>query len=103
MPYKTILVLLNDTARAQLLLDASSAIARQFDAHLIGLYILPAAKVYSDVGMLAAPMVFEGYRDLFKSKLEGVRQKFEARAKQDGLKAEWRAVDSDYPEIAESA
>ena len=103
MSYKTILVLLNDTERAQLLLDASSTIARQFDAHLIGLYILPAAKIYSDVGMLAAPMVFEGYRDLFKSKLEEVRKKFDARVKQDGLKAEWRAVDSDYPDIAESA
>jgi nucleotide-binding universal stress UspA family protein len=32
-----------------------------------------------------------------------VRKKFEARVKQDGLKAEWRAVDSNYPDIAESA
>ena len=103
MPYKTILVLLNDTARTQQLLDASSSIARQFEAHLIGLYILPAAKVYSDVGMLAAPMVFEGYRDFFKSKLENTRKAFETRVKQDGLKAEWRTVDSDYPDIAESA
>ena len=103
MPYKTILVLLYDTARTQQLLEASCSLARQFDAHLIGLYILPAAKVYSDVGMLATPMVFEGYRDLFKSKLENVRKGFEARVKQDGLNAEWRAVDSDYPDLAETA
>ena len=103
MTYKTILVLLSDTRRTQQLLDASSAMARQFDAHLIGLYVLPAARVYSDVGMLATPVLFEGYRDLFKSKLEGVRKKFEARVKQDGLKAEWRAVESNYPDIAESA
>jgi nucleotide-binding universal stress UspA family protein len=103
MTYKTILVLLSDTRRTQQLLDASSAMARQFDAHLIGLYVLPAAKVYSDVGMLATPMLFEGYRNLFKSKLEEVRKKFEARVKQDGLKAEWRAIDSNYPDIADSA
>jgi len=103
MTYKTILVLLSDTRRTQQLLDAASAMARQFDAHVIGLYVLPAAQVYSDVGMLATPMLFEGYRDLFKSKLEEVRKKFEARVKQDGLKAEWRAVDSNYPDIAESA
>lgn len=103
MSYKTILVLLNDAACAQLLLDASGAIARQFDAHLIGLYVLPAAKVYSDVGMLATPILFEGYRDLFESKLEEVCKKFEARVNQDGLKAEWRAVDSNSPDIAESA
>jgi hypothetical protein len=77
--------------------------ARQFDAHVIGLYVLPAAEVYSEVGMLATPILFEGYRDLFKSKLEEVRKKFEARVKQDGLKAEWRVIDSSYPDIAESA
>lgn len=103
MSYKTIVVVLNDAGRTQQLLEASSTIARQSDAHLIGLYILPAAKIYSDVGMLAAPMVFEGYRDLFKSKLEEVRKLFEARVKQDRLKAEWRTVDSNYPDIAESA
>ena len=103
MPPKTILVLLNDSGRTEQLLDAASALARQFDAHLVGLYILPAAKVYSDVGMVATPMVFEGYRDLFKSKLEEVRKKFEARAKQDGLKAEWRVIDSGFPDIADSA
>ena len=103
MPLKTILVLLNDSGRTEQLLDAASPLARQFDAHLIGLYILPAAKVYSDVGMVAAPMVFEGYRELFKSTLAEVRKKFEARAKQDGLKAEWRTVDSNFPEISESA
>ena len=103
MPYKTILVLLNGTKRTQQLLDAASAMARQFDAHVIGLYVLPAAQVYSDVGMLATPMLFEAYRDLFKSKLEEVRKKFEARVKQDGLKAEWRVVDSNYPDIAGSA
>jgi nucleotide-binding universal stress UspA family protein len=103
MPLKTILVLLNDANRTEQLLDAASALARQFDAHLIGLYILPAAKVYSDVGMVAAPMVFEGYRDLFNSKLAEVRKKFEAQAKQDDLKSEWRVIDSNFPEIADSA
>lgn len=103
MSYKTVLVLLNDTTRTQQLLDASCAIVRLFEAHLTGLYILPASKVYSDVGMLATPMVFEGYRDLFKSKLEETKSKFEARTKRDGFKAEWRVVDSDYPDIAESA
>lgn len=103
MPLKTILVLLNDSGRTQQLLDAASPLAVQFDAHLVGLYILPAAKVYSDVGMVAAPMVFEGYRDLFKSKLEEVHKKFEARTKQDGVSAEWRAVESNFPEIAGGA
>jgi nucleotide-binding universal stress UspA family protein len=103
MSFKTIMVLLNDSGQTQKLLDASSAIARQHDSHLIGLYVLPAAKIYSDVGMLAAPIYFEGYRDLFKAKLDTVRRDFEVKSKQDSLKIEWRVVDSIYPDIAESA
>jgi hypothetical protein len=87
MPYKTLLVLLNGTNRTQQLLDAASAMARQFDAHVIGLYVLPAMEVYSEVGMLAAPILFEGYRDLFPQR-RGASSP--ARVKQDGLKAEWR-------------
>ena len=94
---------MNDTSHTKQLLEASSAIARRHNAHLIGLYVLPAAKIYSDVGMLATPIMFEGYRDLFKQKLETVRTDFEARIKLDGLKGEWRVVDSSYPDIAESA
>jgi nucleotide-binding universal stress UspA family protein len=103
MSFKTVMVLLNDISQTQKLLEASSAIARQHDAHLIGLYVLPAAKIYSDVGMLATPIYFEGYRDLFKAKLDAVRRDFESKSKQDSLKIEWRVVDSVYPDIAESA
>jgi nucleotide-binding universal stress UspA family protein len=103
MSFKTILVLLNDARHVQVLLDAACAIARQFDGHLVGLYVLPAVKIYSDVGMLATPAVFEGYRNHFKSKLNGVRQAFEASAKKDKLKSEWRLVNSDFPDVAESA
>jgi len=103
MSYKTILVLLNDTNQVSQLLDATAAISRRHEAHVIGLYVLPAAKVYSDVGMLATPIVFEGYRDAFKSKQVEVHKAFEARLKQDTLKGEWRVIDSPYPDIAESA
>ncbi len=103
MSYKTVMALLNDADRTEQLLDAASSIALQCDAHLIGLYVLPAVQVYADVGMIATPILFEGYRDLFKAKLDAVRLRFDARVKRDGLKGEWRTVDSTYPNIAESA
>ena len=103
MSFKTIMVLLNDIGQTQKLLEASSILARQHGAHLIGLYVLPAAKIYSDVSMLATPIYFEGYRDLFKAKLDAVRQEFEIKSKQDSVRIEWRVVDSIYPDIAESA
>lgn len=103
MSYKTIMVLMNDLAQTRQLLDAASAIARQQQAHLIGLYVLPAAKIYSDVGMLATPIVFEGYRDLFKSNCKATQSSFETRMKQEGISSEWRSINSLYPDIAESA
>ena len=103
MSFKTIMVLLNDVTNIQKLLEASSAIARQHDAHVTGLYVLPAAKIYSDIGMLATPIFFEGYRDYFQSKIDVVRRDFEARLQRDGVKSEWRAVDSNYPDVAEGA
>ena len=103
MSYKTVMALLNDADRTEQLLDAASSVALQCDAHLIGLYVLPAVQVYADVGMMATPILFEGYRDLFKAKLDVVHKRFDARVKRDGLKGEWRTVDSTYPNIAESA
>jgi nucleotide-binding universal stress UspA family protein len=103
MAFKTIVVLLNDVTHTQKLLEASSAIARQHDAHVVGLYVVPASKIYSDVGMLATPIYFEGYRDYFKSKIDTVRTGFEARMQQDGVKSEWRAIESSYPDVAEAA
>ncbi len=103
MSFKTIVVLLNDIGQTQRLLEASSALARQHDAHLIGLYVIPAAQVYSDAGMSGMPILFEGYRDLFKSKRDAIKTEFEAKTKLEGLRMEWREVDSTFPEIAPGA
>lgn len=103
MTYKTILVSLNDTPRLPELLEAASLLARRYEAHLIGLYVVPAVTIYPEVGMTMMPVVFEEYRNLFKGKLDEVRRDFEERAARDGLKAEWRPVDSEYPDIASAA
>ena len=60
MPYKTVMVVLNDADRTEQLLDASSSIALKCDAHLVGLYVLPAVQIYADVGMMSTPILFEG-------------------------------------------
>lgn len=103
MPYKTVMVVLNDADRTEQLLDASSSIALKCDAHLVGLYVLPAVQIYADVGMMSTPILFEGYRDLFQAKLNAVKGRFDDRVKRDGLKGEWRTIESPYPNIAESA
>jgi nucleotide-binding universal stress UspA family protein len=102
MQYKTILVSLNDVARADTLLEVASALARQKDAHVIGHYVVPSVTVYPEVGMALVPSVFEGYQAYFRSKLAEVKDKFEAKMRAEGFRGEWRLVDSAYPEIAAS-
>jgi nucleotide-binding universal stress UspA family protein len=103
MSYKTILVLMNHTSQAARLMDAAAAIARQYDAHVTGLYVLPAVKIYPEAGMMATPVVFEGYRDGFKSKLSKVHETFEAKARAENLSFEWRLIDSIHPDVSTSA
>jgi nucleotide-binding universal stress UspA family protein len=102
MSYKTILVSLNDVARADRLTAVASALAVKTDAHVIGHYVIPAVMVYPEVGMALVPSVFEGYRNYFMEREAEVRGKFESRIKADGVRGEWRTVDSPYPDIASS-
>jgi nucleotide-binding universal stress UspA family protein len=103
MRYKTILAVLNETSRTEQVLDAASWIARRQESHLIGLYVIPAAKIYPSGATMGMPTVFEGYRDSFKDKMKETRDRFEARLKADALKGEWRLVESIYSDIASSA
>jgi nucleotide-binding universal stress UspA family protein len=102
MTYRTILVSLNDVARADALLLVAGQLARQFDAHVVGLFVIPAVTVYPEIGMALVPSVFDGYQNYFKSKLNEVKEKFEDRLRADGIKGEWRVDQSAYPELATS-
>lgn len=42
MPYRTILFSLNDVPRAEAMIDAAALIAKAYDSHLIGCYVIPA-------------------------------------------------------------
>ncbi len=57
MVFKTILVSLNDVQRAEAMIDAAALIANTCDAHLIGCYVIPAIRIYPEVGFAAPPAV----------------------------------------------
>src|SRR5260221_13250063 len=77
MSDKTILVSLNELSRLSQLTAAAAALARALDAHVAGLYVIPAVQVYPSVGFEAAPQVFEGNRTFFKGHCEKGRLAFE--------------------------
>lgn len=102
MAYKTVLVSLNDVPRAEAMVNAAALIAKTHDAHLIGCYVIPAVTIYPEVGFASPPAVDDTRQQYFKGNLSAVKARFEARLRQDGLKGEWRTVNSLYAEISPS-
>ncbi|MCB1379045.1 MAG: universal stress protein [Alphaproteobacteria bacterium] len=101
MTYKTILVSLNEVNRVPQLLAAAVKLGRALQAHVSGLYVIPAVQVYPSVGFEAAPQVFEGNRTYFKENAERVRQNFEETMTREGLTFDFHNVDSRTPIIAD--
>jgi len=62
MNYKTILVSLNEIDRLDPLLEVVAELASMEDAHVIGLYVIPAPAVFPAVGPYALPEIFDNPR-----------------------------------------
>jgi nucleotide-binding universal stress UspA family protein len=101
MAYKTILVSLNSLKQEKSLLQVCGVLARQNDAHVIGLYVVPAVRVYGDYGT-TMPIIVSDYHDHFEKCLQATRDHFEAFLKAEGLKGEWHAVSSSFPDLVDS-
>jgi nucleotide-binding universal stress UspA family protein len=100
MPYRTLLVSLNDIARADAMIDAAALIATAQDAHVIGCYVVPAVTVYPEVGFVATPALDDTRQQYFKSNLASVKERFDTMLRREGLKGEWRMLTSLYPSTA---
>ena len=101
MAYKTVLVSLNEIVRLPQLIAAAALLGRMFEAHVAGLYVIPAVQVYPSVGFEAAPQVFEGNRTYFKDNADLIRNAFETAMKAEGLSFDLHVVDARTPIIAD--
>jgi nucleotide-binding universal stress UspA family protein len=102
MMFKTVLVCLNEVDRVPVLLDVAAGIAAKQNAHVVGLYVVPAARVYPAMGAGVVAQVVDDIREFFKARSAEVRQQFDARIRNQTIEAEWRPVESSYPDIADA-
>ena len=101
MSFKTILVALNDVSRAETLIPAAVQLADKDEAHLIGLYVIPAPRVYAAMSAHTAPVVLDEAKKFFEEREEKMRAAFEDASKRDGINYEWRKVEADTSNITD--
>jgi nucleotide-binding universal stress UspA family protein len=100
MAYKTLLLCLNETDRLNELIAAGRTLGSAFNAHVSGLYVIPATEIYLAPGFSHIPNVSDANRTHFLDQLEKVRMHFEDGMKDDGLPFDFRMIDSPHTSIA---
>jgi nucleotide-binding universal stress UspA family protein len=102
MSFKTILVGLNETERNDALLAQAAFLARAFDAHIAGLYVIPAVQLYPSTAFEALPVIFEAHREYFLKQLDVVKLKFLDWLRREGVRGDIAVVDSASPLISDA-
>lgn len=101
MPYKTILVHCNDKRRTDTLLAPAIGLAERFQAHLIGLSIVPPVAVVSAGGPDGMPIVLDEHCKLYREESPAMRAAFEAATRGRAFVSEWRDDEADAFGVAE--
>ncbi len=101
MSYRTILVSLNDVDRVPDVLALTGAVAKAFEAHVEGMFVIPAPRIYPVATMAMPPDFFETHRQAFAEMAEDIHAQFRDFLEKEGLSGEWRLMESPAPIIAD--
>ena len=101
MAYKTILLHLHDAKRAARLLEVAASLARDMDAHLIGLCVLPPYVVIPAMEGSGTTVTVEAHRDVYQTEMTQLKAMFAETVRQQAIKAEWREADSGFATAAD--
>jgi len=102
MSVKTILIALNEVSRAQPICSIAAELATRSDAHVVGIFVIPAVEVYPAAGMQLSAQVFEGHREFYLKHAGKVKKIFEKEMHRQSVNYEWRQVESDTSQIADA-
>ncbi|MEP3655655.1 MAG: universal stress protein [Litorimonas sp.] len=91
---KTILVSLNSPQFFDNNMAMATQIAREYESHIIGLYVVPSAIVYTASYGYGGPINFTELHRFYRSKASEVEGLFIEWVEKEGLSAEWRKTSS---------
>lgn len=92
MTYKTILVYLSTLKNADRLTKAACAVARKFDAHLVGLHTLQSMEVYPGVATYISSDITKSFNQTQKDEAARIEQAFNNVTRKEDFVSEWRCV-----------
>ena len=95
MLYKTILAHFNGMRRLELLLPAALSLAERFQAHLIGLSVLPPIAVVTTGMPDGMPIVIDEHCKLYREEAAAMKSAFELAVRGRSFVAEWRDDEAD--------
>ena len=90
MPYETVLMHCNDARRIATLLAPAVHLAETFQAHLVGLSVVPPVAVISAGTPMGPPIIVDAHCELYRAENPAMRAAFEDAARGRGFVAEWR-------------
>lgn len=101
MSYKTVLAYLPNTRSADQVLDVALPIARENDAHFIGLHVMPRVPLLYGVVAAEIPQsIIAHQEEMLERTADQLGAHFEARCAKAGVKAEWRCNKVQYDDVA---
>ena len=92
--FKTIMVSLNNPQFFDNNMAMAAQIAREYDSHIIGLYVVPSAIVYTASYGYGGPINFTELHRFYRSKASEVEERFLEFTRKEGLRAEWHKTSS---------
>ena len=100
MTYKTILVHVHDQKRADRLLEAAVPLARAFDAHLIGLSVLPPIIVLPAGDGAGLSVTIDEHRIAYRADMNRMKETFAEASRGNAFPSEWREADAQLGTVA---
>jgi nucleotide-binding universal stress UspA family protein len=102
MCFGTILANLNETTNNGAVIATAAFLAREFEAAVTGLYVVPAAPVYPAARYEPIPEMFETHREYFRRQSASVEDAFKAGFPGNSLRHRLRIENSGSPLIGDS-
>lgn len=91
---KTVLVSLNEKACFESSMSTASKIAQIYDAHLIGLYVIPSVVLYETPYSYGGHITSTHLNRLYRTRASEIEDRYNEYIRQYSLKGEWRKLNS---------